>query len=164
MWQSDAGRQSPRTASPYGTGRAQQPAEFPGSDAPHRNELGNYYEDTAPRFAGPGPGPVDSRPYHPQQPHREPAYEDVHATVGGARSPTGSERSNFTSISQRGVNPRWNPNPPPPVPNLQARRINQRQDMILDNPDFQMPGNSAGRPRGGGQGMIPGSAYPTGPI
>ena len=38
----------------------------------------------------------------------------------------------------------------------------QRQDMILDNPDFQIPGGSSrGQTRRGGAGMIPGSAYPT---
>jgi hypothetical protein len=43
----------------------------------------------------------------------------------------------------------------------QRRPVNQqqqRQDMILDNPDFQLPNARSGR----GPGMVPGSAYPPG--
>lgn len=97
-------------------------------------------------------------------------YEDAHA-ASGSRSPAESERSTFTSISQRGVNPRWNPPPPMPgqglyPPPQQRRPQQQRQDMLLDNPDFQMPGGGGRAPasRGAGGGMIPGSAYPTGSI
>lgn len=124
----------------------------------------NYYEDVDPRFVG------SARPNNHLPPPAEPMYEDVHATVDGARSPAESERSNFTSISQRGVNPRWNPNHPPMpqyqgvLPRRPVQQQQQRQDMLLDNPDFQLPGN---RPQGaqrGGPGMIPGSAYPTGPL
>jgi hypothetical protein len=95
-------------------------------------------------------------------------YEDVHAGADGARSPAESERSNFTSVSQRGVNPRWNPHgqhPPMPSQGMPARRaVQQRQDMLLDNPDFQLPGGRGGKPKHGMQGMVPGSAYPTAPM
>ncbi|CAG9940757.1 unnamed protein product [Clonostachys rosea f. rosea IK726] len=110
----------------------------------------DYYEDVDPRFEGRQSSNV-------LPPAGEPAYEDARAH--GARSPTGSERSNFTSISQRGVNPRWEA--PPPMPHQHARRqVQQRQDMLLDNPDFQVPGSRPG-PRNG-PGTVPGSAYPGG--
>jgi hypothetical protein len=38
------------------------------------------------------------------------SYEDIQE---GARSPAESDRSNFTSVSQRGINPRWTPNDGP---------------------------------------------------
>lgn len=154
-WNQGEGRNSPRNPSPLNI-PGRQPA---GGQAGQ----GNYYEDIDPRFAGNAPSPGA---YGRQQPH-EPAYEDVHANNSGARSPAESERSTFTSISQRGVNPQWNP--PPPMPHKRGpprRPQQQRQDMILDNPDFQVPGGRSGG--GGGQragpGMVPGSAYPTGPL
>ena len=140
-----------------------QHAELPGGNmppmAPHQAQ---YFSEVEPQYQHP-----TGAPYGQSHQTSDPVYEDVHADVGGARSPTGSERSNFTSISQRGVNPRWNPNynpNHPPMPQMQARRANQRQDVLLDNPDFQLPSSSAARPRGTGPGMIPGSAYPTGPV
>ncbi|POR37585.1 pH-response regulator protein palI/RIM9 [Tolypocladium paradoxum] len=164
-WNENSGRNSPRAASPAGS--QQRPTvEVSGRNTPPVNppQGSNYYEDVDPRFAG------SARPNNHPPPPAEPAYEDVHATVGGARSPAESERSNFTSISQRGVNPRWNPNHPP-MPQYQGvpsrrpvQQQQQRQDMLLDNPDFQLPGN---RPQGaqrGGPGMTPESAYPTGPL
>lgn len=90
------------------------------------------------------------------------SYEDLQS---GARSPAESDRSNFTSVSQRGVNPKWNGGPGyAPMP--QRRPVPQQQDILLNsNPDFQIPGRGGrGNGRGGrGQGpaaMIPGSAYP----
>lgn len=143
------GRNSPRTASPL----HQQSQAAPGAQAD------NYYEDIDPRFAG---QPQTQQHLHPN----EAAYDDIHHTNSGARSPAESERSTFTSISQRGVNPQWNPPPPMPQHRGPPRRPQQqRQDMILDNPDFQIPGgrNGGGNQRGA-PGMVPGSAYPTGPI
>lgn len=95
------------------------------------------------------------------------SYEDLQS---GARSPAESDRSNFTSVSQRGVNPRWNggggygaPMPRRPVPQQQ-----QQTDMLLNsNPDFMLPGGRGGRgfSRGGARGpspnrIVPNSAYP----
>lgn len=123
---------------------------------------GNYYEDVDPRFA-----PEASLSNNNLQPPPiEPIYEDVHANNAGARSPAESEHSTFTSISQRGINPRWNPGPPPPMPYPQGpphrrpvhQQQQQRQDMLLDTPDFQLPSSRSGR----GPGMVPGSAYPPG--
>ncbi|KAH7158120.1 SUR7/PalI family-domain-containing protein [Dactylonectria estremocensis] len=155
-----SGRSSPRAPSPLVLGRPI--AELPvghTSPTPQTNIAGNYYEDVDPRFASnTPPGTGTNLP-----PPIEPIYEDIHVNNPGTRSPA---ESTFTSISQRGVNPRWNPspNPPPPVPYQQGpptrRPVNQqqqRQDMILDNPDFQLPG---ARSKGGG--MVPGSAYPPG--
>jgi hypothetical protein len=155
--------------------RHQQAAELPESPSRNNNNStippdgaaplasGNYYEDVEPQFANPSPP-------HNQPPPIEPVYEDVHATVGGSRSPAESERSNFTSISQRGVNPHWNPPPPmphqypPPHHRRPAPQQQQRQDMLLDMPDFQVPGGASSNSKRGGPGMIPGSAYPTGPM
>lgn len=156
-WNQDNGRNSPHNSPPPNHVR---PVAELGSNSPGPASRGDYYEDIDPRFAGqPAPSP-----YNQQPPPLEPAFDDARLNAGGARSPTGSERSNFTSISQRGVNPRWNP--PPPMPNQYGppRRPppqQQRQDMILDNPDFQIPGR---RPGGRGPGIVPGSAYPNGAL
>lgn len=134
----------------------QQMARGSTSPGVARSDSGNYYEDVDPRFAGPAEA---------QPPAAEPAYEDIHANNGGSRSPAESERSNFTSISQRGVNPQWNASNAPPMPYHQGppprQQAQRRQDMILDNPDFQIPGGAAphGGPRGN-PGTVPGSAYP----
>lgn len=164
-WNQGDGRSSPRTPSPLVT--APSAAELPGGNAPPVAQQAtaggnsNYYEDVDPRFASNTPPGSSSNNLQP--PPIEPIYEDVHANNPGARSPAESERSNFTSISQRGINPRWNPNPPPmPYQQVPPRRpVNQqqqRQDMLLDNPDFQLPNSRSGR----GPGMVPGSAYPPG--
>jgi hypothetical protein len=121
---------------------------------------GGYYEDIEPRFANNTP---PSRGMQQMHDHDTINEEDDEELQAGARSPAMSERSNFTSISQRGINPRWNPPPPgppgafgPPI----RRPVNRNEMNILNsNPDFQIP---TGR-GGGGQGrgnMIPGSAYP----
>ncbi|KAI8675133.1 hypothetical protein NCS57_00413400 [Fusarium keratoplasticum] len=167
-WNQGDGRSSPRAPSPLVTGPSA--AELPGRNTPPVTQQAmtggnsNYYEDVDPRFASNTPPGTSSNNLQP--PPIEPIYEDIHANNPGARSPAESERSNFTSISQRGINPRWNPNPnpPPPMPYQQVpqrRPVNQqqqRQDMILDNPDFQLPNARSGR----GPGMVPGSAYPPG--
>jgi hypothetical protein len=145
-WNQGAGRESPRQPSPLHIAK-----QAPGPPAPISE---SYYEDVDPRFAGP------STATPPQPPPIEPIYEDVHALHNGARSPAESEKSNFTSISQRGINPRWNPPPPMPHNAPQRRQVQKRHDMLLDMPDFQIPGASGGSQRAGGPGMIPGSAYP----
>ncbi|RDA96169.1 hypothetical protein CP533_1653 [Ophiocordyceps camponoti-saundersi (nom. inval.)] len=84
------------------------------------------------------------------------------------RSPADSERSGMTSISQRGVNPRWRGRAAPPrrpsnagmVPQgLAPQKPLRRPDVLLDNPDFALGGGNGGARRGG-LGMTPGSAYP----
>lgn len=117
------------------------------------------------------------------------SYEDLH-NHHGSRSPSESERSNFTSVSQRGVNPRWPGNQQPqnmPQPRgfpgygpQGGRRGPPRNEMLLEsNPDFQLPGmgprargpvnrvqgqGQQGRfspAMGGPQGHVPRSAYDT---
>jgi hypothetical protein len=99
------------------------------------------------------------------------SYEDIQE---GSRSPAESERSNFTSVSQRGVNPRWNPAMGPGgfgTPMKNRRPVpppSQRNEILLNsNPDFELPGAGPGRgpSREAGQrrplpgGMVPRSAY-----
>ena len=150
----------------------------------------NYYEDVDPRFADPAPAPQPHSPmpsslmpgHYPStsnidsgNPHLEPStsYESIQ---DGARSPAASDHSNYTSISQRGINPAWRPSPGPGqgmgmggVPN--RRPVPQQQDMLLTNPDFELPGAGRGG-RGGHQGArggrmpgpmpgaVPGGRYP----
>ncbi len=144
----------------------------------------NYYEDVDPRFAEPvqaaPPAAIPSVPsagYPPNQSLRpiqtsvgldgNNSYEDLQS---GGRSPAESDRSNFTSVSQRGVNPQWNGGPGyAPMPT--RRPVGPQNDVLFNsNPDFQLPGNRGGRggpSRGGGMrggmpGMVPSSAYPGG--
>ncbi|KAK2629684.1 hypothetical protein QTJ16_000504 [Diplocarpon rosae] len=160
----------------------QIPAVPPNSVAArHRNNSSagdHYFEDVDPRFAeepaaaadptgavqGYGPRrPVPRNRNHnlrPLQPTRNldgsTSYEDL---APGARSPAESDRSNFTSVSQRGVNPRWNGGPGyAPMP---TRRPAPQQNEILlnSNPDFQLPSGRGVRPSPG-TGMVPNSAYP----
>ncbi|KAI9833228.1 MAG: regulator of ime2 [Phylliscum demangeonii] len=123
----------------------------------------DYYEDVDPRFmdneprSAPAPLPtslqVASHPHAiappmplPTHAVRDGDHEPEHATMAISRSYEDmhdiahSDASHFTSISQRAVNPHWQPAPPPvPVP----RRT---QDVLLmGNNDFELP--SAGRPR-----------------
>jgi hypothetical protein len=163
---SQAGSNSPRVPSPLNI--PSRAAELPGRDTPPTGGQANstYYEDVDPRFQ-------DSTSRNAQPPLQgAPSYEDMHAGAGTRSPGADSDKSNFTSISQRGVNPRWNAAPPMPGYGQQPvprRPVQQRQDMLLNsNPDFQLPGNRMGSPaRGGGPqgpGMVPGSAYPTGPM
>ncbi|KAK3996978.1 SUR7/PalI family-domain-containing protein [Cladorrhinum sp. PSN332] len=152
-WNQTGGRTPPPLAP------SSQPTETAtrGTPAPPLPAAGEYYEDVDPRFAD---SPVvANKPRTP--PPLEPiqtanTYEDI---PPGSRSPAESERSTFTSISQRGVNPRWNP--PPQQPSIPRRPVNRPSDMLLtSNPDFGLP--TRGSPaRGAPPGtMIPGSAYP----
>ncbi|KAK5636143.1 hypothetical protein RRF57_011855 [Xylaria bambusicola] len=159
-WNQGPGRGSPGVISPLRVPPPPQEVNG-GTESPAPVTVnGDYYEDIDPRFAEP--------PLRAQQPIQEGLMnsEDPHLAAG-ARSPTISERSGFTSVSQRGVNPRWNPPPgqgygqqiPP------RRPVNRNEVNILNNnPDFQLPGRRGGSrspARGAvGAGMIPGSAYP----
>lgn len=145
----------------------------------------NYYEDVDPRFVDQppqntltqgvvAPGYANGGSSGSLQPlggmDGNNSYEDIQS---GSRSPAESERSNFTSVSQRGVNPRWNGGGNgygPPMPNQNRRPPPQRNDILLNsNPDFQLPGGRGGRNGGGrgrmpGGGMVPGGAYPGGAL
>ncbi|KAK2591632.1 regulator of ime2 [Conoideocrella luteorostrata] len=171
-WNQGSGRNSPRAASPAHPYRPTPERAGQNIPAARTGSRGDYYEDTDPRFDGTPPqtaqgGQMQHQHLHPA--HAEAEYEDVHASIGGSRSPAESERSNFTSISQRGVNPRWEPHPPMPNQGPPLRRPvqqkQQRQEVLLNNnPDFQLPGSRGQVPNRSGPGMIPGSAYPTGAI
>ncbi|KAL8971472.1 MAG: hypothetical protein Q9183_001040 [Haloplaca sp. 2 TL-2023] len=164
------------------------------------NSADNYYEDVDPRFAEPPemqpPQTQSSAPLpsaltaglHPQygviehvsdydRAHLQPSqsYDSIPENThdAGARSPAVSDGSNYTSISQRGINPQWHPPPDRAmgmggVPN--RRPVGQHPhatDMLLNsNPDFELP-IQGGRSGAGGRmraasrghrepGMIPG--------
>lgn len=138
-----------------------------------------YYEDVDPRFAS-DPEPMPPMPANPElegnnrpptllapgQHHqyrpdsfngapRTNSYEDL----PGARSPAESDTSNFTSVSQRGVNPNWRPGNGGEFSSLGPPRRRDQQtkrDVLLaGNPDFELPGMSGPgrlgtRGRGGG--------------
>lgn len=115
----------------------------------------NYYEDIDPRFAeAPShpsaiPPPLNSNVNRALDPSQlAGSYEDIQS---GARSPAESEHSTFTSVSQRGVNPRWNDragNGGYGAPMPSRRPVNnpppsQQRDLLLtSNPDFELPGPS----------------------
>lgn len=168
-WNGSPGRSSP--AHPSAIPQPLRPAGSPsGSPSPHPDlptKETSYIEDIDPRFAEP---PVVAPVHRPTPP---PVIETDHpydSIPEGARSPAESEHSTFTSISQRGINPRWPGDPPPMMmgspmgpmggnyqgmpPRKPAPRLN---NVLLDNnPDFQLPGaRGRGPPRGGG-------AYPPG--
>ncbi|KAH6705506.1 hypothetical protein VD0002_g6677 [Verticillium dahliae] len=172
-WAQGQGRNSPNVPSPLG---GSQPAELVGRTSPQQAaaQTNNYYEDIDPRFASSTPPAAAAQP-PPMQPNPPPSdtydYPPRQERGARARSPGAeSDRSNFTSISQRSVNPRWNP--PPPMPGYGGQPMPRRapqprqQDVLLNNnPDFQLPGaRGANTNRGPGAGMIPGSAYPQGPL
>src|SRR6202022_437598 len=70
-----------------------------------------------------------------------PANDDEYRS--GPRSPAASTSSHFTSVSQRGINPRWQPAPPPFVggggdTHRKAPR-NDQMNFLSGNPDFELP-------------------------
>ncbi|KAI0008630.1 pali-domain-containing protein [Xylariaceae sp. FL0662B] len=164
-WNQGPGRSSPLVPSPLQIGSQQrdpgsvtpppQPAPAPSPPPAPAADAGNYYEDIDPRFAETEP--------RPQQAVVDGAtgYDDVRP---GARSPAISERSNFTSVSQRGINPRWNPPPgqgySQQMPQRRPVGVNE-VNVLNSNPDFQLPPNRGGpSPSRGPRGMAPNNAYP----
>jgi hypothetical protein len=133
-----------------------------------------YYEDVDPRFAPeidpvppvqesstPGPASLAPGAAHGMRDvpiARTGSYEDL----PGARSPTESDTSNFTSVSQRGVNPNWKPGgpgdaagqfPPHGIRKPAQVQVQQKRDILLgNNPDFELPFPRPGRGRGGSVG------------
>lgn len=117
---------------------------------PRSSTGSNYFEDVDPRFADHGEDVlVDTRvpsallPGPAGEPQLMEPMEDV---PEGARSPAASETSHYTSISERPVNPRWRPPPPP---------FQQRTDILLENnPDFELRPPRAGRGAIGAGGRL----------
>lgn len=110
----------------------------------------SYIEDIDPRFAEPPVVAPVHRPTPPPVLDTDHPYDSI---PEGARSPAESEHSTFTSISQRGINPRWPGNQPPMggYPGMPRRPTPQMNHVLLDNnPDFQLPGSRARGPRGPG--------------
>lgn len=94
-----------------------------------------------------------------------------HASGGSfdGASERASETSHFTSISERPVNPNWQP---PPASSSGGPQPRRQQDVLLaGNPDFSIPGMRGGRGRGGagpiaasaiaGPGLTGAGRYPT---
>lgn len=171
----------------YG-GPSRRPRVNSGSDV--------YYEDVDPRFAS-DPEPIPPMPSHPDAGGRMPSlltpgppgqqaldslgplpqtnsYEDL----PGARSPAESETSNFTSVSQRGVNPNWRPgyggefNSFGPMQRARQNPQAKRDVLLAGNPDFEIPGmtppsapslRGRGGPGGRGGPMRGGPMMMTGP-
>lgn len=159
-----------------GTDGAYSPSRNRHNNRPRVSSGGSdlYYEDVSPRFANDPEPRVQQRavpalltpgPRQPPAPLRQvpgangemiPLTSSYENLQEGARSPAESETSNFTSVSQRGVNPNWRPQDGPGAFNTglgPPRRIQQqtqmRRDMMLtNNPDFEIPG-LAGSARGG---------------
>ncbi|KAK9353969.1 SUR7/PalI family-domain-containing protein [Lipomyces doorenjongii] len=107
-----------------------------------------YYQRRGPRTGMPSSlGPVQndsyaSRPSYPPEYRQQQSYAPA-----PPHSPDGSVSSNFTSVSQRGANPRYYQQPPQALsaPPSQQRRPD-RTDMVLrGNPDFELAGVGAGR-------------------
>ncbi|KAH7037494.1 SUR7/PalI family-domain-containing protein [Microdochium trichocladiopsis] len=148
-WNQGQNRASPGIPSPLAIPQRIQESPIPAGPPGAHPAASDYYEDVDPRFAQP---PSLNRN------DENISTDDLHSAPG-SRSPAISERSGFTSVSQRPVNPRWNPGPGPgqgygQMP--QRRPVNRGPDLLANNPDFQLPGP--------GRGVIPragaGGAYP----
>lgn len=132
-----------------------------GSPSPHPDlptKETSYIEDIDPRFAEP---PVVAPVHRPTPPPIIDTDHPYDSIPEGARSPAESEHSTFTSISQRGINPRWPGNLPPMMGGYQGmpprKPAPQLNNVLLDNnPDFQLPGARGRAPRGGGGAYPPG--------
>lgn len=134
--------------------QAQAPAHFTPQRMRADSDANDYYEDADHHFADNRQEPAVSAARLPSAlmpgAAGEPKLMESEAVSEAPGSPTTSEISHFTSISQRPVNPRWQP-PPPPVKPAQ-----QKTNMLLENnPDFDL---QAGRKRGGAG---PGGRMPT---
>ena len=155
-------RQAP---GPISTNRAQPTSRL------HDDSALGYYED--PRYEDPSPTysqgqqnpvPQQRQQYPPQgasapRLQRNISSDSVdnngnHRDHSGTRSPTASVSSHFTSVSQRGINPRWQPPPPPPPapvfdngsrgggsPRSQRAR-NNNLDHLAGFDDFSLPNST----------------------
>ncbi|EPS35919.1 hypothetical protein H072_10599 [Dactylellina haptotyla CBS 200.50] len=128
----------------------------PGYVPPPTMAIAEYPPDTA-AIDNQGPPPPRERERKPRtiETYQEPSgsYEELQP---GQRSPAMSTSSHFTSISQRGVNPRWpgDGGPPPPQSSggggssSRDRRPRQQDQILASNPDFELPSRGPGGPSG----------------
>ncbi|KAA8645850.1 hypothetical protein EYZ11_006573 [Aspergillus tanneri] len=135
---------SPSPVHAYGAARTSPQA---------RSNSGEYFEDVDPRFANRNESAVGN----PRLPsaltpgNGEPKSVEEEL-VEDPGSPTTSDISHFTSISERPVNPRWRP---PPLPSQQKRNV-----LLENNPDFDLrAGMGRGRSAGVG-GRMPAMPMP----
>ncbi|KAK9469482.1 SUR7/PalI family-domain-containing protein, partial [Lipomyces arxii] len=139
-----------QTVSPISPQSSRSPySEFRPPMPPQQSSRGPY-QRAGPRVAMPPAistsptnqaGPYMSRPMYPQE----------YSQYQTPNSPDGSISSHLTSVSQRGVNPRYYQQGPPPQQQFQQgfppqQRRNDRTDMMLrGNPDFELAGVGAKR-------------------
>ena len=191
-------RHAPAPAAQMNSAPPLSPIQASPTNSRHRRAGSeSYYEDVDPRFAAPDessmvgapipttltPGPQIPTVRHPTpdrlnfgQDHEGPTLQrdGSYENIEGALSPAMSDTSNFTSVSQRGVNPNWRPPPgygPGSATGAPQQRRNEQNDMILgQNPDFMLPGmrgpSRGGRGRGGmprpnPTGLTPPGRYPS---
>lgn len=142
--------------SPLGANNA-QPRDMtrsPPRAAPHPTNT--YYEDVETRFtntSNPDPAFIPSA-LTPGSIAPEPDQRTSVDAVHGMRSPV-SDISHFTSISQRGINPKWQP---PEWDNPREKVQKQREALLVNNPDFQLStdvGRSNSARRGGRMPQVP---------
>ncbi|EGE02718.1 pH signal transduction protein PalI [Trichophyton equinum CBS 127.97] len=142
--------------SPLGATNA-QPRDMtrsPPRAAPHPTNT--YYEDVETRFtntSNPDPAFIPSA-LTPGSIAPEPDQRTSVDAVHGMRSPV-SDISHFTSISQRGINPKWQP---PEWNNPREKVQKQREALLVNNPDFQLSadvGRSNSARRGGRMPQVP---------
>lgn len=125
----------------------------------------NYYEDVDPRFASPSPPilQVNTQPPPipmpsslmpgPRQIPAEQRAELIDPNSSnedlpdGQRSPA-SDHSNMTSISQRGVNPNWQPGASGPLGKPGGRKPVPQRNPPISNSYFPSQGQSKGPPPG----------------
>ncbi|PYI02298.1 pali-domain-containing protein [Aspergillus sclerotiicarbonarius CBS 121057] len=125
-------------------GHSPSPVHAYGGPPQHaRTPSTDYFEDADPRFANPNESAVgNARLPAVLTPGAIGERKPMEDLAEGPSSPTTSEVSHFTSISERPINPRWRP---PPVP---AQR---KHDVLLENnPDFDL---RAGSGRAGAAGV-----------
>ncbi|KAK9236389.1 SUR7/PalI family-domain-containing protein [Lipomyces kononenkoae] len=126
-------QQQPLTRSPYSEFRP--PPPNPGG-------LG-HYDRRRPRAGMPSPNnSYASRPAYPTEYRPQPSYAPPPPS-----SPDGSVSSHFTSVSQRGTNPRYyqqaaNASSAPP---LQQSGPDRTEMVLRGNPDFELAGVSGAR-------------------
>ena len=104
------------------------------------------------------PGGQKDDPYAPNNSDHHPLQTT--ASYDSVQDGAASESSNFTSISERGVNPQWQAEHQGfgmgGIPNRGPPPQQQRDFLLANNPDFELPAGRGGRGAGrGGRGPMP---------